>query len=573
MKKFSPFMWIPCLLALIVIGCATGSLYNPGAYTGTGQGHGGVIEVLVQVTNESIESIEVVQSSESDFTKSPINTIIEQAIATNGGTIDAVAGATKTSSGLITAIQSALVQAKVSDKVSNTAKATTMAVEDTETDVVIIGAGGAGLSAAKAAAQAGARVIVLEKMPFVGGNTNYATGGLNAAYTAQQKALGIDDSVEQFYQDTMAGGKDKNNPSLVDTLTAKSAETVDWLVSLGADLSDVGRMGGSTNNRTHRPTGGAGVGGHVVEVLNEAALAVADIRVNSTVTAITSASGAVTGVMVQTPAGEYHIAAQAVIIATGGFGANQEKVVEFKPELAEFGTTNHPGATGDALDLVAGLNVALVDMAEIQTHPTVVPVKNKMITEAVRGNGAILVNRDAKRFVSELETRDVVSAAELEQKGQTAFLLFDQGVRESLSAIESYAKAGLLTQADSLAELAELMGLDRAMLADTVATYNGYVVNGTDPDFNRTNLPRTLETAPYYMVEVGPAVHHTMGGLLIDDTTRVFDVNGNWVSGLFAAGEVTGGVHGANRLGGNAMADITVFGKIAGEQAAEYVAQ
>ena len=246
-------------------------------------------------------------------------------------------------------------------------------------------------------------------------------------------------------------------------------------------------------------------------------------------------------------------------MATGGFGASQEKVVRFKPELEGFGTTNHPGATGDALDLVAPFNVALVDIEQIQTHPTVVPVKNTMITEAVRGNGAILVNRDAARFVSELQTRDVVSAAELEQTGKTAFLVFDQGVRESLSAIESYAKAGLLTEAASLTELAAAMELDGAALETTVSQYNTYVEAGNDPDFNRPDMPRKLATAPFYAVEVGPAVHHTMGGLKINTETKVINESGEWVKGLFAAGEVTGGVHGANRLGGNAMADITTL--------------
>jgi len=362
-----------------------------------------------------------------------------------------------------------------------------------------------------------------------------------------------------------------NNPSLVEVLTSRSADTVEWLVSLGADLSDVGRLGGATNNRCHRPTGGAGVGAHLVGVLDKVAAEVADIRVDSKVTAITADANGVTGVNVETADGTYHIAAKAVIVATGGFGASQDKVVSFKADLAGFGTTNHPGATGDAIDLVKPLNVSMIDMEYIQTHPTVVPVKNKMITEAVRGNGAILVNRDAKRFVSEIQTRDVVSAAELEQEGKTAFLFFDQGVRESLKAIEKYAKAGLLTQADSIEELAAAMDLDAAVLQATIDTYNGYVDAGKDADFDRPNMPRKLETAPYYMIEVGPAVHHTMGGIQIDAETQVYDNNGEVVKGLFAAGEVTGGVHGANRLGGNAVSDITTFGRIAGTNAAAYV--
>ena len=572
MKSFIRLMSVLLTASLLLISCGGKDLYTAGTYTGEGQGHGGTIVVSVTVDSKAIQSIEVVENPESEFSLKPIQTLIDRAVKANSGDIDAVSGASETSAGMLAAINGALAKAATGNTAATSenkdAKST---AKDETTDIVIIGAGGAGLSAAKVAGDAGVKVIVLEKMAFVGGNTNYATGGLNAAETEQQAALGIEDSVEQFYEDTMKGGKNLNNPELVKVLTQNSADTVKWLISLGADLTDVGRLGGATNNRTHRPTGGAGVGAHIVSVLDKVAEEVSDIRTNSKVVAITSDANGVTGVDVESEDGNYHITAKAVIIATGGFGASQEKVVRFKPELKGFGTTNHPGATGDAFDLVSPLNVALVDIEQIQTHPTVVPVKNKMITEAVRGNGAILVNRDAARFISELQTRDVVSAAELEQTGKTAFLFFDQGVRESLSAIEKYAKAGYLTEAASIAELAEKMELDAAALEATVNQYNSYVDGGSDPDFDRSDLPRKLETGPYYMVEVGPAVHHTMGGLKIDTETRVYTEDGEWVSGLFAAGEVTGGVHGANRLGGNAMVDITTYGQIAGTQAVAFI--
>lgn len=558
--------------SLLFMSCGGKDLYTAGTYMGEGKGHGGTIVVSVSVDKEEIKSIEIVENPESEFSLKPMEALIEKAIIANSGDIDAVSGATETSTGMIAAIQSALMKAATDNTaVSSVDKKTKAAQEDETTDIVIIGAGGAGLSAAKIAADAGAKVIVLEKMAFVGGNTNYATGGLNAAETEQQAANGIEDSVEQFFNDTMKGGKNMNNPDLVKVLTESSSATVKWLISLGADLTDVGRLGGSTNNRTHRPTGGAGIGAHVVSVLDKAAEEVADIRTNSKVVAITYDSNGVNGVDVETEDGSYHVSAKAVIIASGGFGASQEKIVRYKPELKGFGTTNHPGATGDALDLVSPLNVELVDIEQIQTHPTVVPIKNVMITEAVRGNGAILVNRDAARFISEMETRDVVSEAELDQEGKTAFLFFDQGVRDSLSAIEKYAKSGLLTEAATISELAAAMDIDGTQLQATVDQYNAYVDGGSDPDFNRSDLPRKLETAPFYIIEVGPAVHHTMGGLKIDAETHVYNNDGEIISGLFAAGEVTGGVHGANRLGGNAMLDITTFGQIAGAQAAAFI--
>ncbi|MFW5694734.1 MAG: flavocytochrome c [Alkalispirochaeta sp.] len=440
-----------------------------------------------------------------------------------------------------------------------------------EADVVIIGAGGAGLAAAVEAADAGASVIVLEKMPGVGGNTNYATGGMNAAGTEFQQDLGISDSPELFYDDTMSGGGNRNNPDLVALLSREAANSVSWLTTLGADLSDVGRLGGHSVNRTHRPTGGAAVGGHIVETLKAAADERGiDIRTWSEVTAVLHEDGEVTGVTVRDLQDEedYDILAGAVVMAAGGFGANPEMLVANDPSLEGFGTTNHPGATGDAFDLVDQLDVALVDMEYIQTHPTVVPGEGKMITEAVRGNGAILVNRSGERFVNELDTRDVVSGAELEQDGGTALLVFDQGVRESLSAVESYINAGLVTEGDDVAALAEAIGAPAEQLEATIDRYNATVDEGSDSEFGRDSLPRQLNSGPYYAIEVGPAVHHTMGGIEIDTEARVLTSQGRTVPRFFAAGEATGGVHGTNRLGGNALADIITFGRIAGSNAA-----
>ncbi len=439
-------------------------------------------------------------------------------------------------------------------------------------DVVVVGAGGAGLSAAISAREAGASVLILEKMPFAGGNTNYATGGLNASETSVQKKNELADSNEQFYQDTMKGGKNLNDEDLVRTLTGKSAETVDWLIGLGMDLSDVGKLGGATNKRAHRPAGGAAIGAHFVKVMLAAAeKAGAEIRYNTKVTGLIEKDGAVVGVTAEADGKTQNINARAVIIATGGFGANPAVLTSYKPELEGFGTTNHPGATGDAFEWIKPFNAQLRDPEQIQTHPTVVPVKNIMITEAVRGNGAIMLNRAGKRFEQEMTTRDVMSKAILAQDGKTAYLVFDQAVRESLKAIEKYAKAKLLTEAQSINDLATALQIDAATMEAEINRYNGFVTAKKDDDFARKDMPRAIEKPPFYAVEVGPAVHHTMGGLTINTETEVLTSDAKPIPGLFAAGEVTGGVHGANRLGGNAMADIAVFGKIAGAKAAAYV--
>jgi fumarate reductase flavoprotein subunit len=564
------------VLLLSFVACSGKGAYKPGTYEGEGQGHGGAIKVAVSVDSDKITKIDVTESAESDFSEQAVQEIIKRVLDKNSAEIDSVSGASETSEGLIAAIAAALSKAQTGEavKIAGTKGATGEVPEDMSCDVVIVGAGGAGLSSALEAHDHGASVILVEKLSVIGGNTNYATGGLNAAETAPQKALDIQDSVETFYEDTMKGGKNLNNPALVHVLTERSAGTVDWLIGLGGDFSDVGKLGGATNPRAHRPSGGAPVGNHLVKILYDAVQKRGiNVQTNSKVVALLKEGDAVSGVEVETKNGNYTIRAKAVIITTGGFGANQEKVVAYKPELKGFGTTNQPGATGDALDFIKDFDVALVDMEQIQTHPTVVPVKNTMITEAVRGNGAILVNREASRFISEMQTRDVVSDAELAQTGGTAFLLFDQGVRDSLSAIENYVKAGLLTEGDTIADVAQKMGLDAATLQATVDRYNGFVNTGVDTDFDRSDLPRELVHAPYYMVEVGPAVHHTMGGIKINTDAQVITTGGSAVPGLYAAGEVTGGIHGANRLGGNSLSDITTFGRIAGTLAAEFAAK
>ena len=443
--------------------------------------------------------------------------------------------------------------------------------ENITTDVVVVGGGGAGLSAAIAAKEKGANVVLVEKMLMLGGNTNYATAGINAANTKLQKKLGIEDNAELFYNDTMKGGKNVNNPELVKKLTTDSANIIDWLTERGADLSEVVFTGGQSAKRTHRPAGGQAVGPVIVDALAETAEKDGiDVRTESEVTKLIKTGDKVTGVEVKHKGETYNITAKAVVMATGGFGANAKMVAEYKPSLEGFGSTNSPAITGEGIKMVKAVGGDLVDMTEIQTHPTVVHKKTAMITEAVRGEGAILVNREGKRFVSELETRDVVSKAELEQTGKSAFLVFDQEVREKLGAINGYVRKGFTVEGATVEELAGKIGVDAKGLVDTMAKYNGYVKAGEDKDFGKTALPREVVKAPFYAIEVSPAVHHTMGGVRINTNAEVLTADGKVIPGLFAAGEITGGVHGANRIGGNAVTDITVYGKTAGENAADF---
>lgn len=444
-----------------------------------------------------------------------------------------------------------------------------------QADIVVIGAGGAGMAAAVQAYDNGVKkLIVLEKMPMVGGNTIRATGGINAAETPQQAKLNIKDSIDQMYKDTMKGGHNLNNPELVKVLCNNASDAVQWLIKLGGNFNDVGFMGGATNKRCHRPTGGAAVGPEVVKTLYNAVQArKIDLRTDSQVVDLIVKNGAVAGVKVKDEDGKiYEIDAKAVVNAAGGFAGNNEMVSKIIPRLKGFATTNHPGATGDGLLLSEKVKADFVDMDQIQTHPTVVETTGVMVTEAVRGNGAVLINKEGKRFFDELNTRDAVSAAILKQTTAHAYMFFDDDVRKSLKAIEGYIKMpGMVIQGKDLDEVAKNMGVPADNLKATMAQYAKDQAAGKDSCCGRTKMERPLNKAPYYAILVTPAVHHTMGGVKINTKAEVIGTDGKVIPGYFAAGEVTGGVHGANRLGGNAQADIIVYGRIAGNSATAYV--
>lgn len=539
---------------------------SDGTFTGKGAGRNGPIEVEITVQKGKVSAARIVAEQETEDIGVPVEApIIEHFIKSGGDTenIDTVSGATLTTNALVAALKAAL-------DASNGIVSAQAVYEDSSTDIVVIGAGGAGLTAATEAASHGAKVIVLEKMGFAGGNTNSSTGGLNASETKEQKRLGITDSNDTFFEDTMKGGHYKNDAALVHTLVDNSAAIVDWLQSdiVGADLSDVGIMGGSSNKRTHRPTGGQAIGAHLVPKLYEAAKrAGAEVRFNNAVTDIIEENGRAVGVRVKNEAGEYTIMASAIIIATGGFGANPAMIGLYRPDLAQFPTTNTPGATGDAFAWVEKFGAHLNLMNEIQTHPSVVPGKGLLITEAVRGNGAIMVSHKGERFVNELDTRDVTSQAILSLPEKRAYIFFNADVRKSLAAIEGYAKAGLLVSGNTVEEIATALGMDAAVLKATLADYNAAQAGLQEDSFGRLDMARSLAQGPYYAVEIEPAIHHTMGGIVINSNAEVLSAQNTPVPGLYAAGEVTGGVHGDNRLGGNAIADITVFGKIAADSA------
>ena len=446
--------------------------------------------------------------------------------------------------------------------------------ETIQSDVVVIGAGGAGLVAAIEAYDAGAGVVIIEKMPVAGGNTSRATGGMNAAETKFQSDAGIEDSVEIFYADTMAGGYDVNDPELVRYFVDSSASAVAWLDSLDITLNNVSISGGQSVYRTHRPADGSAVGDFIVTGLMKQ-IKERDIPIYYQTTAnkiLTDDSGKVIGVEATDSAGKtITFDAIAVAITTGGFGSNFTMITEYAPELDGFVTTNHSGATGDGIKMVQDIGGALVDMEQIQIHPTVEQQTSEMITESTRADGGILVNDQGLRFTNELLTRDVVSANIIALPEKASYIIFNKTITDGSVAIAAYTQKDYCTTAETIEELAEKLEIDPATLVETITKWNEAVASGNDADFGRTTgMKHDLSVGPYYAVRIAPGVHHTMGGIKINTATEVLKEDGTPIVGLYAAGEIVGGLHGGNRLGGNAVTDIIVFGRQAGINAGAY---
>ena len=594
-----------------------------GSFTGTAKGMGEVSVTLTLTDNVITDCTAKGDEETSGIGSVVIEQFPGEVVEGNTINLDSISGATITSNAFVEAAKAALTEAGLNPddymaKADKTANGETVSYD---ADVVVIGAGGAGMTAAMTAADAGQKVVILESQAMVGGNSARATGGMNAAKTVYQdenefdQAAGVEktlataaekyadnetitalaktvseqwaayqanptgyfDSVELMELDTMVGGKGINDPELVKTLCEGTADAIDWLDENGITLHNVSSFGGASVKRIHRPVNEEGkvvsVGAYMIPLLQEnCEKRGIDIVLNTTVdTILTDANGAAVGVSGTDKDGNTVVVnAKSVILATGGFGANLDMVTQYKPELAGFMTTNAAGAQGQGIEMATAIGAGTVDMDQIQIHPTVEANTAALITEGLRGDGAILVNANGERFIDEVGTRDVVSAAEIAQPGSYSWLIVDQAMVDASSVIQGYIKKGYTKTGATYEELAKELDVDPAAFANTMETWNGYVEAKNDPDFGRTSFANPLNNGPYDAIKVTAGVHHTMGGVTINSATEVLKEDGTVIPGLFAAGEVTGGVHGANRLGGTAVADFVVFGRIAGESAANY---
>eukprot|EP00218_Dolichomastix_sp_CCMP3274_P008867 CAMPEP_0170133594 /NCGR_PEP_ID=MMETSP0033_2-20121228/1410_1 /TAXON_ID=195969 /ORGANISM="Dolichomastix tenuilepis, Strain CCMP3274" /LENGTH=522 /DNA_ID=CAMNT_0010369097 /DNA_START=14 /DNA_END=1582 /DNA_ORIENTATION=+ len=461
--------------------------------------------------------------------------------------------------------------------------------------VIVVGGGLAGLSAAHTIIERGGKVLLLDKMAFLGGNSTKATSGINGALTRTQQKLKIPDSAETFEDDILKGaaGVGHTEPPehtvpLAKVLADESGPAVDWLVnSFGLDLSKVSRLGGHSQPRTHR--GGARFPGFTItyallekleEIEAETKGAVAKIVSKAKVTKLCKDSSGRTVGCVYEKDGQPTTVWGPVVLATGGFGADFEKdsiLMKNRPDLGHLPTTNGEHCTGDGIKMALAIGATTVDMKSVQVHPTGLVHPDEpdskvkfLAAEALRGVGGILLDANGKRFADELGRRDYVSGEMWKNKGPFRLVLNKKGSDEIAWHCKHYVSRGVMKRFDDgIAGLAKEMGVSPAVLEQTFAEYNK-IADAKSCPFGK----KFFHNTPFnggellHAAVVTPIVHYTMGGLRVNEYSQVLTPELKPMAGLYAVGELMGGVHGRNRLGGNSLLDCVVFGRVAGAHVA-----
>ena len=561
------------------------STFKPGTYTAQVNGHNAPLTVQVTVGKNRIEKIDYSKNLETIGVGRVALDIVSKKILDHQSVgVDAVTGATISSFALMQGVKDCLKQAGGDMTALTKHVEQHPAVEaQYQADVVVVG--GAGLAAAISAYQAGAKhVLVLEKLGFVGGSTNVSEGALNAVDPVRQGRQGIEDSVAKFYDQTIKGGHNKGTPALVHYLTENSMNSVDWLEDLGVKFKDeIGTATGALWQRSHYPATPSGntyirTFEQVIGETNGAIKVMTDTKV----TDLIKADGRIKGVMAENFGRKITVDAGAVVIATGGFGANIKMRQEFNTGVwkdvkldKSIGCTNlAKAAQGDGLVMGKKVGAALIGLDDIQIHPCGTPGTGLMENIRTSGRNRIFVNLEGSRFVNEGAARDVLAKAIFAQPKGTYWIVVnherypsEDWVDANGATIRNMLALGSVVAAPTLDELAKKTGMDPKKLEASVAGYNA-VVEGKAKDPLGFVANNTLTGGPWYACRKVPTVHHTMGGLEINTKAQVIGVDGKVIPGLYAAGEVTGGIHGSNRLGGNAIADVMVFGRTAGTNAA-----
>ena len=568
-------------------GFAAASMAAPVTAEGTGVGKHGDITVAVTFDAGKIQDIKIVKNAENPILAKKVFTDLkDQVVAFSSTDVDLVSGATFSAKGFIDAVNDAAKKAGVTlAKADKKAlkKAARELPKTSNYDVVVIGAGGAGFSAAITARNAGANVVLLEKMPAVGGNSLISGAEMNVARNWVQPKLGInDDSPELHAQDTFKGGDGKGDMKVINVMTHEALDAAKWCRDyLGVRFEDDNLFffGGHSRKRALIPVGHTGTEFIAKFQAKADELGIPVITNMKAEELIKNKDGRVVGVKATMDGSEYTFNAKGgVVLATGGFGANPEMVKKYNPKIDErFKTTDAPGTTGEALYMAERAGAELVNMGYIQTYPICDPISGaiELIADA-RFDGAIMLNQEGKRFVEELQRRDVLSEAILNQTGRYCWVLWNDKigsisntVKAHANEYEAFTKQGVMTTCDDLKCIADFTKIPFDQLQKTVKRVSDMAGKGNDKDFNHRAGLMDMQQGKYYVIKAVPSTHHTMGGVRINEKAEALTAEGKVIPGLWAAGEVTGVTHGTNRLGGNAYTDIIVFGRIAGEAAAK----
>lgn len=575
------------LLALLALaGCQANEAIGDGTFEGKGDGKHGDIKVEVTVKDKQIDGIKVVKHAENEVLAEPVYEELQETIvATNSPEVDVVTGSTATSEGYIAAVKDAIEKSGIT-LAASTKKAKKQAKEEAEQtyDVVVVGSGGAGFSAAIEAKEAGKSVVLIEKMPAVGGNTLISGAEMNVPNNWVQKKLGIKgDSPEIMAEDTLKGGDNVGDPQMVKVMTDNALAAAEWLrddIKVKFIEDQLFQFGGHSYKRALIPEGHTGA--EVIQKFRKKADQL-DIPIKLNTTAkelIQDKEGRVTGIEATNRDEQTisYLAKDGVVLTTGGFGSNVEMRKKYNEKMDEsYMSTVTEGSTGDGIVMAEKIGAGLTNMGSIQTYP-ICNVETGVISllADTRFDGAILINQEGERFVEELERRDVISNAILAQTGSYTYQLWNEDINKISKTMEAHEgeyeellKQKLIVKADTLEEAAKFFDIDSEKLKETVKKVNQYAKDGKDKDFDHRGGLVSLEKGPYYIEKAAPSVHHTMGGLVINDKTEVLTGEGKVIPGLYAAGELTGVIHGSNRLGGNAITDIIVFGRIAGQEVAK----
>lgn len=609
MKKALSLVLSMALLLTLCTSAFAGM--KPGTYTQTVKGMYDGLKVEVVLTEGKIESVKVLEHAETAPGWPALEKIPAAIVEAQSVGVDTVAGATRSSEGVINAVTAALNEAgadmavfgKKVEAAENNAPDYLPVLGSFEVpekwdesyDVVVVGGGFAGLAAAWASTQNGASTVLVEKLSTTGGNSAI-NGGQYASWTSkranelQTKLNLVPDTMEKHIEDTVNGGDKMSNPALVKAFVTAGAKYFDILLDNGLETRDVlARPGGHYGYRTYvtKDQVGSDITNLQLEMLKKTEC---NLQLETKMVEIyrtRDEANKVVGIRVATKDGYKTIEAKkGVIIATGGFSSNVKMRETQVPYLdAALPTTNIKAAsTGEGLYLAQAIGANTTQMSNIQRYPFANPEDGVLDKYAVwpftgPSFGIVYVDYQGNRYVNEGERRDVCANAAANSGFISTYALFTEPVVAGFlkeGELEAGIAAGRVLKGDTLEDLAKAIN-EKAIkgqfpevtaenLAATIEKHNGFIDSKVDEQFGKVMADSMvkMEAGPYYVVPQFPSVHHTMGGLVIDEKTQVYDIFGNVIPGLYAAGEVTGGVHGTNRLGSNADTDACGFGYIAG---------